>query len=168
MELGVITPEQGMKIVATGEFPDPKEMTPAQDKFKEEREKGHYMPLVNSVNLFDQGEEIGADPEPKDAQKPISPSGGRPMGVSNSKVFSKKNIIAATRQVNEFELRAFREFASKFGLKRMSKNKKELVSRACESIIVAKDHSQWDEALGDVVNNLESLRSCKNSGLQKT
>ena len=159
MELGVITPEQGMKIVATGEFPDPKEMTPAQDKFKEEREKGHYMPLVNSVNLFDQGEETGADPEPKDAQKPISPSGGRPMGVSNSKVFSKKNIIAATRQVNEFELRAFREFASKFGLKRVSKNKKELVSRACESIIVAKDHSQWDEALGDVVNDLDSLAS---------
>jgi len=159
MELGVITPEQGMKIVATGEFPDPKEMTPAQDKFKEEREKGHYMPLVNSVNLFDQGEEAGGDPEPKDAQKPISPSGGRPMGVSNSKVFSKKNIIAATKQVNEFELRAFREFASKFGLKRMSKNKKELVSRACESIIVAKDHSQWDEALGDVVNDLDSLAS---------
>ena len=159
MELGVITPEQGMKIVATGEFPDPKEMTPAQDKFKEEREKGHYMPLVNSVNLFDQGEETGGDPEPKDAQKPISPSGGRPMGVSNSKVFSKKNIIAATKQVNEFELRAFREFASKFGLKRMSKNKKELVSRACESIIVAKDYSQWDEALGDVVNDLDSLAS---------
>tara|TARA_R110000824_G_scaffold143979_2_gene311768 strand:- start:9047 stop:11029 length:1983 start_codon:yes stop_codon:yes gene_type:complete len=163
MELGVITPEQGMKIVATGEFPDPKEMTPAQDRFKEEREKGHYVPLVNSINLFDQGEEAGeekgGDPEPKNLQKPVSPSGGRPIGVSNSKVFSKKNIVAATRQVNEFELRAFREFASKFGLKRMSKNKKELVSRACESIIVAKDHSQWDETLEDVVNNLDSLAS---------
>ena len=163
MELGVITPEQGMKIVATGEFPDPKEMTPAQDRFKEEREKGHYVPLVNSINLFDQGEEAGeekgGDPEPKNSQKPVSPSGGRPIGVSNSKVFSKKNIVAATRQVNEFELRAFREFASKFGLKRMSKNKKELVSRACESIIVAKDHSQWDETLEDVVNNLDSLAS---------
>ena len=163
MELGVITPEQGMKIVATGEFPNPKEMTPAQDRFKEEREKGHYVPLVNSINLFDQGEgageETGGDPEPKNSQKPVSPSGGRPIGVSNSKVFSKKNIVAATRQVNEFELRAFREFALKFGLKRMSKNKKELVSRACESIIVAKDHSQWDETLGDVINNLDSLAS---------
>ena len=163
MELGVITPEQGMKIVATGEFPNPKEMTPAQDRFKEEREKGHYVPLVNSINLFDQGEgageETGGAPEPKNSQKPVSPSGGRPIGVSNSKVFSKKNIVAATRQVNEFELRAFREFALKFGLKRMSKNKKELVSRACESIIVAKDHSQWDETLGDVINNLDSLAS---------
>ena len=39
----------------------------------------------------------------------------------------------------------------------MSKEKKELVSRACESIIVAKDHTQWDESLSEVVENLDSL-----------
>jgi len=167
MELGVLTPEQGMKVVSTGSFPDPKEMNAAQDKFKDEREKGHYLPLVNSINLFDKEEgqqqepikEKGGDPEPKDAEKPISPSGGRPIGVSNSKTFSKKNIVATTRKVNEFELRAFREFASKFGLKRMSKDKKDLVSNACESIIVAKDHSQWDETLEDVIKDLDSLAS---------
>ena len=156
MELGVITPEQGMKVVATGTFPDPEEMGAAQDRFKEEREKGYYMPLVNSINLF---EEEPEKPAPTEKPKAIAPSGGRPVGVSNSKVFSKKNIIAATKQVNEFELRAFREFAAKFGLKRMSKEKKDLVSRACESIIVAKDHTQWDESLSEVVENLDSLAS---------
>ena len=158
MELGVLTPEQGMKVVATGTFPDPEQMAPAQDAFKQEREKGYYMPLVNTINLYD--EDATPDkPTPTDTQQAVAPSGGRPIGVSNSKVFSKKNIIAATKQVNEFELRAFREFAAKFGLKRMSKEKKELVSRACESIIVAKDHAQWDESLSEVVENLDSLAS---------
>ena len=158
MELGVITPEQGMKVVATGTFPDPEEMAPAQDRFKEEREKGYYMPLVNTINLYDD-DSAPDKPDSADTPQAVAPSGGRPVGVSNSKVFSKKNIIAATKQVNEFELRAFREFAAKFGLKRMSKEKKELVSRACESIIVAKDHTQWDESLAEVVDNLDSLAS---------
>jgi hypothetical protein len=92
------------------------------------------MPLVNTINLYDEVGEggEGGDPEPKDAQKPegkpeekpVSPSGGRPIGVSNSKTFSKKNIVEATKKLNEFELLAFREFASKFGIKRMSKQKK--------------------------------------------
>ncbi len=69
----------------------------AQDKFKDDRERGHYMPLVNTINLYDEGVPKGGDPEPKDAQKPtetppVAPSGGRPLGVSNSKTFSK-NIL---------------------------------------------------------------------------
>ena len=171
MELGVLTPEQGMQVVHTGVFPDAKDMEKAQDKFKDDRERGHYMPLVNTINLYDQeeGEEVeektkgpqekGGDPEPKDAQKPISPSGGRPLGVSNSKNFSKKNIIEATKKLNEFELLAFREFAVKFGIKRMSKQKKEMVTQVCESIVIAKDVAEWGEALSEIVEDLDKLSS---------
>ena len=171
MELGVLTPEQGMQVVHTGVFPDAKDMEKAQDKFKDDRERGHYMPLVNTINLYDQeeGEEVGektkspqekgGDPEPKDAQKRISPSGGRPLGVSNSKNFSKKNIIEATKKLNEFELLAFREFAVKFGIKRMSKQKKEMVTQVCESIVIAKDVEDWAEVLSEVVEDLDKLTS---------
>ena len=160
MELGVLTPEQGMQVVHTGAFPEPKDMRTAQDKFKEDREQGHYMPLVNTINLYDEGGE-GGDPEPKDAQKPetppVSPSGGRHLGVSNSKSFSKKNIVEATKRLNEFELLAFREFASKFGIKRMSKQKKEMVTQVCESIVIAKDSSEWETTLAEVVGDLDKL-----------
>ena len=160
MELGVLTPEQGMKVVHTGSFPEAKDMRKAQDKFKEDRENGHYMPLVNTINLYNEGEE-GGDPEPKDAQKPeekpISPSGGRPMGVSNSNKFSKKHIVEATKKLNEFELLAFREFASKFGIKRMSKQKKEMVAQVCESIVIAKESTDWESTLAEVVKDLDKL-----------
>ena len=156
MELGVLTPEQGMHVVHTGVFPQGKDMEAAQRKFVDDREKGHYMPLVNTINLYDDGE-TSSEPENKE-EKPVSPSGGRPVGVSNSN-YSKKNIIEATKRLNEFELLAFKEFASKFGLKRMSKQKKEMVTQVCESIVIAKDSSEWESTLTEIVADLDKLSS---------
>lgn len=154
MELGVLTPEQGMKVVHTGTFPEASEMQQAQNKFKEEREKGHYMPLVNTINLYSEEEDSSTPDEPT----AVAPSGGRPIGVSNSS-YSKKNIVEATRKINELELLAFREFASKFGLKRMSKEKKEMVAQVCESIVIAKDLVDWEETLSEIVKDLDKLTS---------
>ena len=154
MELGVLTPEQGMKVVHTGTFPEASEMQQAQNKFKEEREKGHYMPLVNTINLYSEEEDSSTPDKPT----AVAPSGGRPIGVSNSS-YSKKNIVEATRKINELELLAFREFASKFGLKRMSKEKKEMVAQVCESIVIAKDLVDWEETLSEIVKDLDKLTS---------
>ena len=52
MELGVLTPQQGMEVIHTGEFPKSEDMGKAQEEFKEHREEGHYLPLVNSINLY--------------------------------------------------------------------------------------------------------------------
>jgi len=154
MELGVLTPEQGMKVVHTGTFPEASEMQQAQNKFKEERGKGHYMPLVNTINLYSEEEDSSTPDKPT----AVAPSGGRPIGVSNSS-YSKKNIVEATRKINELELLAFREFASKFGLKRMSKEKKEMVAQVCESIVIAKDLVDWEETLSEIVKDLDKLPS---------
>jgi hypothetical protein len=79
------------------------------------------------------------------------------VGVSNSKTFSKKHIIEATKRLNEFELLAFREFATKFGIKRMSKQKKEMVTQVCESIVIAKDAGDWEVTLAGIVEDLDKL-----------
>ncbi|HCT52597.1 MAG TPA: hypothetical protein DF712_09065, partial [Balneola sp.] len=64
-----------------------------------------------------------------------------------------------TKRINEFELLAFREFASKFGLKRMSKQKKEMVAQVCESIVIAKDSVDWESTLSEIVEDLDKLTS---------
>jgi hypothetical protein len=155
MELGVLTPEQGMNVVHTGVFPESSDMAKAQDKFKEEREKGHYMPLVNTINLYNEEQDDSSEPTQPTA---VAPSGGRPIGVSNSS-YSKKSIVETTKRINEFELLAFREFASKFGVKRMSKQKKEMVAQVCESIVIAKDTADWEPTLSEIVKDLDKLSS---------
>lgn len=156
MELGVITPEQGMDVIHTGVFPKSEDLDEAQKAFKDKREDGYYMPLVNSINLYETDE--AADPVQQAPKNPvaISPSGGRPIGVSNS-TFSKKHIVETTKMINEFELRAFREFALKYGLEELDDNRKELVSRACESIVVSKDVDEWDSSLASIINDLEAI-----------
>jgi len=154
MELGVLTPQQGMEVVHNGVFPKAEDLMSAQESFKEQREEGYYMPLVNSINLFQNEED--SEQEPQEQAAPIAPSGGRPIGVSNSN-FSKKHIVEATKMVSEFELRAYRDFALKFGLEELDEDRKDLVSRACESIIVSKPSKEWDETLSNVVENLDNL-----------
>jgi len=158
MELGVLTPEQGMQVVHTGVFPESKDMDSAQSKFVADREKGHYMPLVNTINLYDDDDSSPPTEKKEEETKPISPSGGRPLGRSDAS-YSKKNIIEATKRLNEFELLAFKEFASKFGLKRMSKQKKEMVTQVCESIVIAKHVDEWEPTLTEIVADLDKLSS---------
>lgn len=187
MELGILTPEQGIKTVRTGVFPEEEELLPAQKAYLEQRKEGYYVPLVNTINLHEEdalqeqqdfdnelalenqkiaekaaknkqaatGAPTGPKAKPKTATT-AAPSGGRPTGRSNASLFSKKNIIAATKEINEFELKAFTAFSEKFGAEKMEKDQS-LVSKVAESIVVAKEKEDWDATLAKVVDNFETL-----------
>jgi hypothetical protein len=171
MELGLLTPEQGMDVIQRGDFPDSNVMETAQKKFKKQREEGYYMPLVNTVNLYQdeetQSPKEGESPSPekraeegKDGSTTNpTPSGGRPIGVSNSTHYSKANIMEATKKVSEFEIKAYSEFAKKYGINELDEDKKDLVSRVCESIIAAREIEDWEKALDGVVLNLDELQN---------
>jgi len=188
MELGILTPEQGIKTVRTGVFPEEDELLPAQKDYLEHRKEGYYMPLVNTINLHTEDDEAeqqefdnelalenqkiakkaaaqpkvapigtptGPKPKPKTATT-ASPSGGRPLGRSDAALFSKKSIIEATKDISEFEYKAFAAFSEKYGTEKMEKDQ-ELISRVTESIVVAKEKEDWDSTLARVVENFEVL-----------
>jgi len=194
MELGILTPEQGIKTVRTGVFPEEEELLPAQKDYLDQRKEGYYMPLVNTINLHTEDDEAkqqkfdndlalenqktakkvaiekakaptiapmgaggttGPKPKPKTATT-AAPSGGRPTGRSNASLFSKKSIIEATKEISEFELKAFAAFSEKYGTEKMEKDQ-ELISRVTESIVVAKEKEDWDSTLSRVVENFEVL-----------
>ena len=163
MELGILTPEQGMDLIHSGSFPESKNLSESQKSFKKQREDGHYMPLVNSINLYQQEEveesaESNTSEEGRDnAVKSPSPSGGRPIGVSNSTHYSKANIVEITKRVTEFEKNAVEGFSKKFGMKELSEDKKDLVAKACESIVVSKKEDEWDEALSSILVDFDKI-----------
>lgn len=168
MELGVLTPEQGIQTINSGVFPQQEELASAQEKFLNDREKGYYMPLVNSINIKQDADAEDAPaatpvakPNARSANKTAttsSPSGGRPMGTSKAnESFSRKNIIETVKKMNEFELKAFASFAEKYGVDNLSEQNKNLVSNLCESIFVSKESSEWEDCLGSVLEDFDKI-----------
>jgi len=187
MELGILTPEQGIKTIRTGLFPDESDLLSAQKDYLENRKDGYYMPLVNSINLHKEDEEAKqqkfenkvvlenskSDPSATPTNSnPVVPnrtgsttktatsspsSGGRPIGRSNAS-YSKKNILETTKEINEFELKTFAAFSEKYGVEKMEKDK-ELISKVTESIVVSKNKEEWDETLSKVVEDFDHLGS---------
>ena len=58
MELGILPPEEGMKVIDTGVFPSERELETAQEKFLEDRKRGWYNPLVGGVPVFEEPGEM--------------------------------------------------------------------------------------------------------------
>lgn len=192
MELGLLTPEEGLKVINTGLFPTGEGSMQAQKTFREAREEGYYTPLVNSIQIqqqegdqeqqeFDndlalenqkiakkaaQNKPTGTTAKigPKNPQATkkkgatsSAPSGGRPMGTSNAEQYSAKQISFAIKAINEFELRAFREFGVKYGMEELEDSKKDLVSKVCETIIASSEMENWDSDLKLAVEDFTSL-----------
>lgn len=184
MELGILTPEQGMEVINTGTFPNSEDLVKAQEKFYQERENGFWTPLVNSIQIQqyeDQQQQV--EFENKMAEKQLNnqvklakqaaeqkqqqqktattsaPSGGRPVGTSNAEQYSAKKISESVKAINEFELSAYRSFAMKYGMEELEESKKEIVSQVCSSIVSSCDINEWEEVLEKVVNDFEALAS---------
>ena len=56
LEIGIITPEQGIESMKTGLYPNSKMLDSAQESYIEQREKGHYNPLVGGIPLVESAE----------------------------------------------------------------------------------------------------------------
>ena len=77
MELGIITPEQGMNVLEKGAYPKPEDMTEAQQRYIEQRKEGMYNPIVGGVPMV--APEIGGnEPETSEVKQEV----GRPIGTS--------------------------------------------------------------------------------------
>lgn len=50
VELGVLSPEQGMSVIHTGVFPTAEELDEAQEKYKKQREEGKFVPIMSNIN----------------------------------------------------------------------------------------------------------------------
>ena len=70
MELGILTPEQGIQTIKTGLYPPSVDVDSGQKEYLEDRQKGYYTPLVGGPELpLEEGEETG-DGRPTKTNQP--------------------------------------------------------------------------------------------------
>ncbi|MGA0317671.1 MAG: hypothetical protein ACO3LB_08300 [Flavobacteriaceae bacterium] len=157
MELGIITPQQGMEMFHTGKFPNVEEIAPAQDKFIEQREKGYYNPIVGGVPMI----EAAGD----DTTEGPNGQAGRPEGTSgipqeNSEATYSRKYIQETIGDLETARAAIKEvMKDKLNIKRFTKKSEKMLDSLCEAVVCSTDVENWTQKAISCVSNLEEIQN---------
>ena len=158
MELGIITPEQGMEMFNNGRFPEPDELNRAQKDFLEQREKGYYNPIVGGVPVI------------APAGEPIEPKkeGGRPEGTTDIPItdgtYSRADIQTIVYEIDSLVDEAKAKMLKKLDTKELSEAQQDMISNLCESIVCSQSKEYWGETLESCVkdfNEIEALQTLK-------
>ena len=166
MELGILTPTQGIEAMETGLLPRASDMHEAQEEFAEDRSKGLYNPLVGGVPPLVEMEDEQSENLKKDEKggrlhpqqvTEVSKSPGRPLGATGDNLYSRKNLQRVIYAAEDLHKSAIEQVKEKYKMKRVSKQKKELVDKLCENILTSKEITEWESGIAACVEDLESI-----------
>jgi hypothetical protein len=168
MELGILPPEEGIKVIETGIYPTAEELNKAQEKFLEQRKKGYYNPMVGGNPLLTedvkemkkmdaaQKAKLGG-PSAGGAPKKLPQMTGRPPGATASYSLAHiRKVLDKTSKLSEI---LFAGYKKQFKKKKLEKQQTELVFSMIDTIIAAKDESEWENSAREVLKDVSYLTS---------
>ena len=148
MEVGILTPEQGIDSINNGKLPSSIDLSSAQSKFVADREKGYYNPIVGGVPMIQ-----GANPTPTSA--PTESGAGRPVGAKAS----RKDIQSTIYEIEAF-IKAAEDFtAKKFKVNSLNEQQKENVIQLCKKVIASSSRENWVLNIQKCINNFEEIEN---------
>lgn len=148
MEVGILTPEQGIDSINNGKLPSSIDLSSAQSKFVTDREKGYYNPIVGGVPMIQ-----GANPTPTSA--PTESGAGRPVGAKAS----RKDIQSTIYEIEAF-IKAAEDFtAKKFKVNSLNEQQKENVIQLCKKVIASSSRENWVLNIQKCINNFEEIEN---------
>ena len=158
MELGIITPEQGMEMFHNGRFPEPDKLDKAQKDFLESREKGYYNPIVGGVPVY------SPDGKAKGPRKTAGrPEGTTEIPLANAK-YSRANIQKTIYDIESFVDEGKDKMLKHLNVKELTESQQEMLNSLCESIVCSEAKEYWGKTLESCVkdfNEIESLHTLK-------
>ena len=178
IEMGIITPEQGMTAIKQGIYPRPEELAPAQEKLVQDRERGYYTPLAAAQPILREEDqemlqekhdlEIKTQKEQSRQQQQQQPNvpgeNGRPAGTKTktnnliaSEHYSRKNIQETVYAIEKLESEAASILKKQFNKKRLNSNHKEMLSKLIESVVVSTGRDKWMQTIDDCIKDFEKI-----------
>jgi hypothetical protein len=151
MEIGVLTPEQGIESINNGKLPDPTDLAPAQQKFVSDREKGYYNPIIGGVPMIqsESSDPTGATP----TAAPTQSGAGRPLGATAS----RKDIQTTIYEIDAF-MKAAEDFAAKkFAVASLNDNQKSNITNLCKKVIASSSREDWVANVQKCMANLDEI-----------
>jgi hypothetical protein len=149
IELGVLTPEEGVTAIETGRLPLPDESIESQKDFKKLQEEGLYQPLLNKPQQQQTGRPTGTG-TPQTTKAPRSAP-----AVQASEVKSKINADLVAKNLVKFDNLVEAVEATlkeKYDRKRLTKEQKEIIQTIAETIATNESPKDWMNKINDYIN----------------
>ena len=156
MELGILPPEEGLRVIETGIYPTKEELGTAQAKFVEERKKGYYNPIVGGVPVIapPAPEVSGVKPPIKKTTTPNER--GRPVG-SNASVYAKDAIAKVMDKTKDLYSIVELGLKKKYSKKSLNAEQNKLAQGISEAIILGSQCESWTSLATEVLNDPNKL-----------
>ena len=156
MELGILPPEEGLRVIETGIYPTKEELGTAQAKFVEERKKGYYNPIVGGVPVIapPAPEVSGVKPPIKKTTTPNER--GRPDG-SNASVYAKDAIAKVMDKTKDLYSIVELGLKKKYSKKSLNAEQNKLAQGISEAIILGSQCESWTSLATEVLNDPNKL-----------
>lgn len=179
MEIGILTPEEGLTALQTGRLPLPEESLESQRKLIQYHKESLYQPVLNNPNIGgtqavpDSGEDKPKKSIDNSIQKPkndIKQMSGRPPGSGTQKSVNNvgrigKKVSATQIATNlaRFDLLSGsieNYLKEKFKKKKLIKEQKQIVNEVAETIAMNEKPEKWLESIAKYIN--EPITSTEN------
>jgi hypothetical protein len=149
IELGVLTPEEGVTAIETGRLPLPDESIESQKDFKKLQEEGLYQPLLNKAQQQQTGRPAGTG-TPQTTKAPrttpaVQASQEKPK--INADLVAK-NLVKFDNLVKSIEA----TLKEKYGRKKLTKEQKEIIQTVAETIATNENPKNWVTKINDYIN----------------
>ena len=143
MELGILTPEEGLEALQSGRLPSKEESLDSQKDYVDYKEEGFFAPIAQNQGLQQGGTQSGSG-RPDGTSSPQNTKTVTPIGESKAeKVFSleavKDNMILAEKLSKKIET----ELKKKHELDELSKDQLAIASQITDIIIVNEEPKSW-------------------------
>jgi hypothetical protein len=167
VELGALTPEEGMTAIQTGRLPLPEESVESQKKFVELQDEGLYQPLLNKVPQPSSGSENPTEKKPKTPNN----MPGRPVGTGTPKTVNRigkiggsedekpqpklsakklaENLVKFDSLISNIE----ESLKKSYNKNRLSKDQKGIIKEVAETIATNETPDKWNESIASYINS---------------
>lgn len=147
VQLGVLTPEEGLQAIETGRLPDPEESLESQRKFKTLREEGLYAPVATGAGAAG-GLSTGRPPGTGSPQtsKKTSPSGGNKKAPAIAS-YSMKGISQTFKEYEVLSAKVEDFLKKKHKKKNLNPEQKSIAEQIAQNIIINEEKANWDYSI---------------------
>jgi hypothetical protein len=149
IELGVLTPEEGVTAIETGRLPLPDESIESQKDFKKLQEEGLYQPLLNKAQQQQTGRPAGTGtPQTTKAPRTAPTVQASEVKPKINADLVAKNLVKFDNLVETVET----TLKDKYNRKRLTKEQKEIIQTIAETIATNEAPKDWTNKINDYIN----------------